>query len=83
MSIAKSIHHLPAAWIQTTETHRRAMQEPALHQTLFILAFRSRIDSDPAATHKRRLFQFGINHRANRDVKDAIAAGFQYPIVPV
>src|SRR5689334_3035230 len=59
---------------------RRRMQEPALHQTLLILALGSRIDYDTATHTKRRRTSVSINHnRADRDVEDAITARLQQP----
>src|ERR1041385_8440137 len=59
---------------------RRRMQEPALHQTLLVLALGSRIDYDTATYTKRRRTSFRIDHnRADRDVEDAITARLQQP----
>src|SRR5687767_2855570 len=54
------------------------MQKPALHQTLFILSFSSRIDRHAAPNTKRRNPRLSIdNNRADGDVEDAVSAGLQ------
>src|ERR1044072_2640178 len=56
------------------------LQEAALHQTLFILTFRSRIDRHTTTDAKRRDIRVRVDYdRANRDTENAFITGPQEP----
>src|SRR6185503_21160184 len=64
--------------LKQLKLHRLSMQKPTLHQTLFVLAFGSRINNHPAPNSNRRDISFSIdNHCAYRDVEDAVTSGSQ------
>src|SRR6185369_1788599 len=64
--------------LKQLKLHRLRVQEPALHQTLFILTLGSGIDRHATTDTEVCNTRFRINHnRANRDVEDAVAARLQ------
>src|SRR6185369_11102517 len=66
--------------LKQLKLQRLRMQEPALHQTLFILTLGSRIDRYATADTEICNTSFRINHdRADRDVEDTVTTRLQQP----
>src|SRR6476469_6327745 len=60
--------------------HRLLPQKPALHQTLFILTRRGRIDRHATTNAKRRHTTLPVDHhRANRHTEHALSSRPQQP----